>query len=1357
MGDPINASNGNKYQEDTDYQGGKWLTFSRYYNSQLGITGEMGTKWRNSFDRSLSTPSNPNGAPPNTIVLFRPDGSQEDFTEANGVWMGDTALIDSLTEIDNAQGVATGYTLFNGVQRTTETYNAAGVLQSIVDETGQGVTLTYSTASTSTSVAPFAGLLLTVTDPRGRQLSFTYNSNGTLHQVTQPDNGVLTYGYNSADNLTSVEYPDTNTRQYVYNESALTGGANLVGALTGIVDEAGVRYASTTYNSSGLATSSTFADGAYNTALTYNSDGSATVQYPLGHSATIGFTTANGFNRTSAIDQPCGPECGQPWQSLTYDANGYPASTTDFKGNLTSTQYDAYGLLEQQVDAQGQPTQRTTKTTWDTTLRVPLERTVSDANGNLVTKTDWVYNGLGEVHVRCEIDPTNPATAGYTCADSGTPPAGVRRWIYHYCGSVDTIQCPVVGLLLTVDGPRTDVSDVTSYAYYMLDGVNHHHGDLKSITDPMGLVTTYLIYDGAGRITAMQRPDGVYEDSTYTPRGWLASKTVRITSDNSPSSFDATTTITYWPYGAVKTITDPDGVITSYTYDAAHRLTDITDALGKHIHYTLDAAGNKTEEQTFTLAGAVVRSVTRGYNALGELTSVADGFHQTVFSAGYSDSYDANGNLVHSADGLSIQQHQSYDALNRLAQTIQNYEGTDPATENTTTGYTRDSLDRLTGVTDPSGLLTSYGYDGLSNATGQTSPDTGSTTRTFDAAGNMATRTDAKGIIATYTYDADNRLTSISYPDSTQNVAYHYDEANTVTGCGQSRPLGRLTRIVEAGVTTVYCYGGHGMVAEKQQITAGHTDTTIYSYTPANRLSTIQTPDNTLVSYTYNSNGLAFGVQVTPSGASTATTVVSNISWYPFGLISSYTLGNGQTITRSYDANYRLTDLTSPAFNLHLARDVMGDVQAVGSAPGANPASETYYYDPLYRLQNLIEANGSTLESYTYDLTGDRLSKTATDQVTGGGTYAYTPGTHQLASIGTGARSNDANGNTTGSVMGGNTYGFGYNDRNRLGAALRNGQTVASYTYDALGQRIGKVATFPQAVTERFGYNEADQLVGEYGTTNRDYVWMGDIPVAVIDNTTSGGVTTSTVNYVTADQLGTPRAVSNSAGTVIWSWAYQGNPFGEQPPTSSTGYVLNLRYPGQYFDAETGTSYNVNRSYEPATGRYLQSDPLGLMSGISTYAYVGGDPLHYVDPAGLQIAVPVPVPEPDPLPFPEVPLPTHNYPSVGPNDFCAVAGPLCLGAAGVEGMEGGNVIPFPTSNSRPTPRMCPPDNGCEADQEFLMTIYTAKLSLITNTPGIDPFAIRNIALSYNVRAVSHNKRCPNFPVPLLPTPRPYGI
>ncbi|QAU23526.1 RHS repeat protein [Dyella sp. M7H15-1] len=561
---------------------------------------------------------------------------------------------------------------------------------------------------------------------------------------------------------------------------------------------------------------------------------------------------------------------------------------------------------------------------------------------------------------------------------------------------------------------------------------------------------------------------------------------------------------------------------------------------------------------------------------------------------------------MQSADGLGIQRQSSYDALNRLVQTLDNYNGTDSATANTRTQYSYDSLDRLTQLTDPSNLAATYGYDGLGNATAQQSPDTGSTSRTFDAAGNVLTRTDAKGITATSTYDALNRLLTVSYPDSTQNITYAYDEANSITGCSSSDPIGRLTRIIEHAVTTVYCYDAHGNVIQKQQITAAGTDTTGYRYTNADRLSGITYPSGTQVSYTRDSNGRIQAITATPPNG-TASTVVSNVSYQPFGPVSGYTLGNGQQITRAYDANYRLTDLTSPAFTLHVARDAMGNITAIGNAPGATPATETYSYDPLYRLTQITEADGSTLESVTYNQTGDRLSKTGSGLATGN--YSYNPNTHQLIATGNAARSVDANGNTTAVSQAGSVYGFGYNDRNRMAVAQLAGNTVGSYTYNADNERVTKIAG---GVTERYNYGEDSQLLSEYGATNREYVYLDDIPVANVD---TQGASTS-ITYVTADHQGAPRAISGGSST-LWSWAYQGNVWGEQQPVSN-GYTYNPRFPGQYFDQETGLNYNVNRDYDSATGRYWQVDPLGYGGGQwSLYAYVSGNPLNASDPLGL--------------------------------------------------------------------------------------------------------------------------------------------
>lgn len=182
--------------------------------------------------------------------------------------------------------------------------------------------------------------------------------------------------------------------------------------------------------------------------------------YPLGGVSHQGYATVQGLFRVATIDKPCG-ECDQPYASRTYDVNSRPASYTDFNGSVRAMTYDANGLPTQEIDAKGSADQRTIDTTWNTVLRVPLLRTVKDASGHLVQKEGWAFSSRGQTTAQCLIDPVKAPS--YTCAATGTVPTGVRRTSLTYCESVST-TCPLLGLLLTVDGPRTDVSDTLTYA-----------------------------------------------------------------------------------------------------------------------------------------------------------------------------------------------------------------------------------------------------------------------------------------------------------------------------------------------------------------------------------------------------------------------------------------------------------------------------------------------------------------------------------------------------------------------------------------------------------------------------------------------------------------------------------------------------------------------------------------------------------------------------------------------------------------------------------------------------------------------------------------------------------------------------
>jgi RHS repeat-associated protein len=188
----------------------------------------------------------------------------------------------------------------------------------------------------------------------------------------------------------------------------------------------------------------------------------------------------------------------------------------------------------------------------------------------------------------------------------------------------------------------------------------------------------------------------------------------------------------------------------------------------------------------------------------------------------------------------------------------------------------------------------------------------------------------------------------------------------------------------------------------------------------------------------------------------------------------------------------------------------------------------------------------------------------------------------------------------------------------KIGAAA-----ATTYYYNALGQRMRKGGGPPG--TNYYAYDEAGHLLGEYKTDSatlvQETVWLGDIPIATLRPKTGGGVD---VFYVHTDQLNTPRKVTSSDSSNTLRWRWDPTPFGEglpseTPTAGQSGFKYNLRFPGQYFDMESNLNYNYFRDYDPATGRYDESDPLGLRAGMNTYAYVGGNPISQLDPRGLAV------------------------------------------------------------------------------------------------------------------------------------------
>jgi RHS repeat-associated protein len=1196
VGNPINSAVGNKYQLESDARFG-YLPFDRHYNSDPHVSASrLGPNWRHTYDRFVVESSTDT-----EVSIVRETGRELKFTRDGAEWMPDADVSDRLEELVET-GERVGWLYFDSAARRLERYDTYGMLRRITDGES-AIDLTYSDAATPVAIAPYPGLLIAVRDAHGREIALIYDAAAHLVEARFPGESRFFYAYGSTGMLESVSHSSGSIRRYVYNEAPLTSNADLPWALTGILDENEDRYASFGYDPLGRAVHTEHGDGQNAFSLEFGGGATGIVE-PLGLNITMSYAFSSGTARLSGIDRSCG-FCSTGILARTFDSNGYTDITSDFRGNQIDQDFSADGLELKRSEADGMAQERSVETDWHATFRVPTERRVFDAADALVARTNWTYNARGQALAVAQTDPATGITRTITTT---------------YCEQeqIDAGLCPLLGLVRSVDGPRADVSDTTSYAYRMADEAScatapttcaYRRGDLWKVTNAIGQVTETLKYDGAGRVLSMKDANGVITDLEYHPRGWLSARKVRGT-DGAVETDDQITRIDYWPTGLVKRVTQPDGAYTRYEYDAAHRLTDIFDNAGNTIHYVLDNAGNRLEEQTKDAGGVLKRTLSRVYNQLGQLETQTDASdNPTDFT------YDANGNAETVTEALGRITDNDYDPLNRLKRTLQDVDGIAAETE-----FEYDVLDNLTKVTDPKGLDTDYRYNAFGDLEELSSPDTGTTTYTYDGAANRKTQADARGVVTTYSYDALNRLKTIAYSDGTPGITYAYDEKNTITCTANERfNSGRLTRITDASGNTQLCYDRFGNLVRKHQITNSRALTLRYAYTKAGQLQSLTYPNGAVVDYVRNALGQVTEVGYKP--ASGARQIVLNQAAYlPFGPVSGWRYGNGRQLARGYDQDYRPTSIHDGAaggLSVGFGFDEVGNLDKL--TPAFNPAPlVSLDYDTLNRLTHFRDGPTQTpIETYTYDKTGNRQSFTNS---AGNLAYTYPATSHRLAQVGAIARAYDAAGNTA--AIGGTAREFVYDGAGRMSQAKRNGAVVMHYRYNGKGEQVRKYLGTANTYTV---YDEAGRWLGDYdnaGAPLQQAIWLDDLPVGL----TSGP--TQQLHYIEPDHLGTPRVVIDPVRNVaVWNWDLKSEAFGNSPPNQDPDgdralFVLDMRFPGQRYDAASGLNQNGFRDYEASGGRYIQSDPLGLSAGPSVYAYVNSDPLGGIDPFGLENRVP---------------------------------------------------------------------------------------------------------------------------------------
>ncbi|WP_163834845.1 RHS repeat-associated core domain-containing protein [Spartinivicinus ruber] len=752
------------------------------------------------------------------------------------------------------------------------------------------------------------------------------------------------------------------------------------------------------------------------------------------------------------------------------------------------------------------------------------------------------------------------------------------------------------GNVTQIDGPRTDVQDITQFSY-------NDKGQLAEVVNALGHSTQLSNHNVFGNPQKITDANGTVTHLSYDEMGQLTQSIIKS------AAGDITTRFEYDAIGQVTAVYLPNGSELHYEYDGAKRLTAIQNGLGERIEYQHDNAGNITKQVVKSSTGAVVSQFSQAYDEISRLLKSVGANGQTS-----RFEYDKNSNTTGATNPRNYKSGNAYDALNRLVTS------TDALNQNTQFKY--DSQDNLTHVTDPRGVTTTYQYDGLGRLVKEISPSSGETVYSHDAAGNITQKVDGRGVVTKYSYDALNRQTSRSYPASPElNVTYLYDGTND-----GNKGIGRLTGIQDQSGLIAYQYDDRGNVTKTMRsVSLNGKDQffgVAYGYNLANQLTRIQYPSGLTISYQRNSNGQVNQVTGQFKGSDQVINLANNIGYVPFGPVQQLTWGNGKTLNRQYDQDLQLIQQTVQGIQeLNYQYDPNGNITGIDNLL-AQQNNSSYGYDALDRL--IEEQANYGRKTYEYDPVGNRTKrttekagKTETQKLT------YAENSNRLIKHEESNVSYDGMGNTQNN---GNGLQLQYDGQGRLKAVVKGGNTQAEYRYNAIGERIVKELGNQTVI---YSYDQNGQLLEEayYNASNklfytRNYAWLGTQPIAMLEQwlNDKGQSTKQQVAYIHSDHLNTPRVATNKAGQAIWQW--QSDAFGvgvanEDVDGNGQKTVVALRFPGQVFDPESGLHYNYYRDYDPTLGRYIESDPIGLNGGLNTYAYVDANPVLYVDPLGL--------------------------------------------------------------------------------------------------------------------------------------------
>ncbi|MGW4701135.1 putative T7SS-secreted protein [Streptomyces sp. NPDC004285] len=707
---------------------------------------------------------------------------------------------------------------------------------------------------------------------------------------------------------------------------------------------------------------------------------------------------------------------------------------------------------------------------------------------------------------------------------------------------------------------------------------------LLSRTDPLGHVSRFT-YDERGRMTVAERPDGRQARAEYDDLGFPV-RVVGTDGNVTHQSFDGRSNLT--------SVTKPLGARTQFTYDEAGRLTSVTDPLGAITRLAVDSRGLPVE---------VV-------DPLGARTRYE---------------HDAFGRPIRFTDALGSE--------TRMEWTVEGLPSRRTAPDGTTQSWTYDGEGNCLSHTDATGATTRFTYTDFDLLASRTGPDGIRYEFSHDTNLRLTRVTAPQGLTWDYAYDAAGRLvTETDFDDRT--LRYAYDAAGRLVsrtnGLGQSVSLthnriGQVVRKeVDGGTVTTFEYD----ISDQLAVATG----------PDARLERLRNRHGLLVSETVNGRTLSFTHDAV-------------------GRRTGRTTPGGSTSTWSYDEAGRRTELSTSGRTLTFTHDVLGRETSRRVGDFATLASS---FDAMGRLtaQDVTGRAGARLQHREYAYRADGGLVGITDELSGlrrfeldvvgrvtavrandwAERYAYDgvgnqtdaswPATHTAHSS-TGSRTYQGTRITgAGSVRyehdvqgrivlrqktrlskKPDTWRYAWDAEDRLTSVTTPDGTLWRYGYDPVGRRISK-----RSAQEHVRFTWDGTTLCEQTTDDITLTWDHDglRPLAQTERRTDS--TDERFFAIVTDLIGTPTELVDESGEL--AWRTRSTLWGTTTWNRDATAYTPLRFPGQYFDPESGLHYNYFRYYEPELARYVSQDPLGLTPAPNPATYIP-NPHTWSDPLGL--------------------------------------------------------------------------------------------------------------------------------------------